>query len=299
MLRIENLRKSYGSLEVLKGINMSIAKGDVYGFLGKNGCGKTTTMNILCNIIKKDSGEIIFDGEEENKSLKIGYLPETPALYGYMNSEEYLEYIAACCNYQGDVKHRIAEVIDTVGMTGRAKRAIKTYSRGMNQRAGIAAAIFNHPDLLVLDEPTSALDPQGRSEVMDIITRLADEGCTIILCTHILPDVERVANRIGIMRNGVMMLEDSIGNIVENNTANGVELKISDPNPQKMNIIKNIDFAKGVEFNERNGRFNVYADNAEECAAQLLQLLAANNIVPENFNILKTSLEEIYIKAVS
>mgnify|MGYP002563858060 FL=1 len=209
MLHIKNLHKSYGAFEVLKGLDMNVNKGDIYGFLGKNGCGKTTTMNIVSNIIPKDSGEIIFGKE----NCKVGYLPETPSMFTYMNGYEYLDYIAACCRYKGDKKKRIDEVINLVGMAEGGKRRIKGYSRGMNQRIGIAAAIFDNPDLLILDEPTSALDPQGRAEVMNIIKQLADMGTTIILCTHILSDVERTANRIGIVRDGRMAVEGTMAEI--------------------------------------------------------------------------------------
>ena len=209
MLHIKNLHKSYGAFEVLKGLDMNVNKGDIYGFLGKNGCGKTTTMNIVSNIIPKDSGEIIFGKE----NCKVGYLPETPSMFTYMNGYEYLDYIAACCSYKGNKKKRIDEVINLVGMAEGGKRRIKGYSRGMNQRIGIAAAIFDNPDLLILDEPTSALDPQGRAEVMNIIKQLADMGTTIILCTHILSDVERTANRIGIVRDGRMAVEGTMAEI--------------------------------------------------------------------------------------
>jgi len=155
MLKITGLTKSYKNFSVLRGLNMNIEKGDVYGFLGTNGCGKTTTMNIICNIIAKDSGKIAF----ENESIKIGYLPESPALFGYMNGFEYLDFIGACCEYEGDIKKRTAEVLHLTGMQFNAQRYIKGYSRGMIQRIGIAAALYAHPDLLILDEPTSALDP--------------------------------------------------------------------------------------------------------------------------------------------
>lgn len=128
MLHIKNLHKSYGAFEVLKGLDMNVNKGDIYGFLGKNGCGKTTTMNIVSNIIPKDSGEIIFGKE----NCKVGYLPETPSMFTYMNGYEYLDYIAACCSYKGDKKKRIDEVINLVGMAEGGKRRIKGYSRGMN-----------------------------------------------------------------------------------------------------------------------------------------------------------------------
>jgi ABC-2 type transport system ATP-binding protein len=122
---------------------MSLEKGDIYGFLGTNGCGKTTTMNIICNIIAKDEGDIYFN----DSSIKIGYLPESPALYGYMSGYEYLNFIGACCNYKGSIEARTNEVLDITGMTVGAKRRIGGYSRGMNQRIGIAAALYAHPPL--------------------------------------------------------------------------------------------------------------------------------------------------------
>jgi ABC-2 type transport system ATP-binding protein len=209
MLKITNLKKSYKKHPVLTDLNMTLEKGDIYGFLGTNGCGKTTTMNIICNIIAKDEGEISF---EEN-NIKIGYLPESPALYGYMNGYEYLNYIGACCNYSESITQRTNEVLEITKMTFAANRLIGGYSRGMNQRIGIAAALFGNPDLIILDEPTSALDPQGRAEVMAIISKLASDGSTIILCTHILADVERVANKIGILKDGIMAVEGLIPDV--------------------------------------------------------------------------------------
>ena len=211
MVRIRNLCKKYGSFSVLRGLSMDIEKGDVYGFLGRNGCGKTTTMNIITNIIPKDEGEIsIGDG----RPVKIGYLPESPVIYGYMTSREYLEYIAACCNYDGDVQSRVKEVLDIVGLTKAADRRAKVYSRGMTQRLGMGAAIIGKPELLIFDEPTSALDPEGRAEVIEIIERLKGMGSTIILSTHILSDVERVANRIGIMTNGALAEQGGLNDIL-------------------------------------------------------------------------------------
>lgn len=132
-----------------------------------------------------------------------------------MNGFEYLEYIAGCARYAGDVKKRIAEVLEITGMSEGGKRRIKGYSRGMNQRMGIAATIFDNPDLIILDEPTSALDPQGRAEVIGIIQNLTATGATILLCTHILSDVERVASRIGILKNGRLALEGSISDVMK------------------------------------------------------------------------------------
>ncbi|MCL1831580.1 MAG: ABC transporter ATP-binding protein [Oscillospiraceae bacterium] len=297
MLKITNLRKKYKNFPVLKGLNMNLQKGDVYGFLGKNGCGKTTTMNIICNIVGKDEGKIEF-ANETNKA-KIGYLTETPALYGYMNGYEYLKFIASCANYAGDVDARIAEVLQVTGMTEGACRRIKGYSRGMNQRLGIAAAMFDHPELLILDEPTSALDPEGRAEVMEIIRGLKADGATIILCTHIITDVERVANRVGIMKDGVIMEEGAIDEIVTKyrSQSTGISVTLTTPDAaiaEEMRMLPSISFS---DYNPVSGAVMLGAADAERAAVlydELISLVYRKKIRISQMFTQKTTLEDIY-----
>jgi len=298
MLKISGLTKSYKRFQVLKGLNMNLEKGDVYGFLGKNGCGKTTTMNIICNIIAKDEGEITFSSE----NTKIGYLPETPALYGYMNAYEYLDFIGACCRYEGDIKQRTAEVLDITGMKDGAERQIKGYSRGMNQRIGIAAALYAKPELIILDEPTSALDPAGRAEVMEVIRRLADDGATIILCTHILADVERVANKVGILNNGIMQVEGEIG-AVKKQFAEGniINVRLREYTTEAVSALCSIDMAQRSEASETSG-VTVYAKEGvseKDLYNKVIMTLAENNILPETLGFKRMTLEDIYIGITS
>ncbi len=298
MVQIRDLRKSYGSFHVLDGLNMTIRKGDVYGFLGKNGCGKTTTMNIICNVIPKDGGEIVL-GETPEEKIKIGYLPETPALFGYMNGYEYLEYIAGCANYKGDVKKRIAEVLEITGMTEGGKRRIKGYSRGMNQRMGIAATIFNNPDLIILDEPTSALDPQGRAEVIGIIQNLAATGATILLCTHILTDVERVANRIGIVKNGKLAVEDTISGLLNSRSAASVEVCLSPYSEEAAALLLSADFATGGQQFPASGMVALDVPNPEEDMLNVMRLLSDKQIHVSRVSVTRPTLEQIYLDTIS
>lgn len=297
MVEIKNLNKSYGKFKVLDNLNMSIGKGEVYGFLGKNGCGKTTTMNIICNIIPKDEGEIIL-GEDGNDKIKIGYLPETPALFDYMNGYEYLEYIAACAGYKGDVRARIAEVLDITGMTEGGRRRIKGYSRGMNQRLGIAATIFDNPDVVILDEPTSALDPEGRAEVIRIINNLTSTGCTILLCTHILSDVERVASKIGIMKNGRLAVEDSINNILEKYVVDSIDLIPAYVNDEVKAIINAAPFAKSVSYFEANNRFIIDVDSINDGTKQLMGYLSEKDIPIRSLVAARPTLEQVYLDII-
>ena len=278
---------------------MHIEKGDVYGFLGRNGCGKTTTMNIIANIIEKDEGDIVLGAglTGEPQPITIGYLPESPMIYNYMTAREYLEYIGACCEYNGDIPKRVNEVLDIVGLTQAADRRSKGFSRGMTQRLGMGAAILNNPDLLIFDEPTSALDPQGRAEVISIINNLKSMGWTIVLSTHILSDVERVANRIGIMNGGVLAEEGSLIEILRRNGGDVVNLKVYELTQEQKIKLLSVDFAR-AEYNDANGFFRFGTENVQECAGKLLQLMSENAIIPENFNMGTASLEEVYQKVV-
>lgn len=296
MVKIRNLKKSYKGFPVLRGLCMDINDGDVYGFLGRNGCGKTTTMNIICDIIPKDEGEIALGDSPESK-VTIGYLPESPMIFGYMTAREYLEYIAACNEYDGDIKKRTAEVLDVVGLTSAADRRTKGFSRGMTQRLGIGAAIFRNPDLLIFDEPTSALDPQGRMEVVDIINRLKDMGRTIVLSTHILSDVERVANRIGIMNGGVLAEEGALKDILKKYSGDVISLSVRNLTQEDKIALLKVDFARG-EYNDQTGTFRFGTDNSEDTAKRLMKMLSDNEMIVESFQIGTASLEEVFKKVV-
>lgn len=292
MVKIRGLKKAYGNFSVLRGLDMNINDGDIYGFLGRNGCGKTTTMNIIADIIEKDDGEIELNG---GKPVKIGYLPESPMIFGYMTAREYLGYIASCVDYEGDIDKRVSEVIEIVGLASAADRRAKGFSRGMTQRLGMGAAILGKPDLLLFDEPTSALDPQGRLEVIEIINRLKEMGCTIVLSTHILSDVERVANRIGIMTGGMLAEEGGLSDILKKYGGEIVNLTVKNLAREDKIALLSVDFAR-AEYDEKLNLFRFGSDNADETAKRLIKLLAERDMIAESFKIGTATLEEIFRK---
>lgn len=292
MVKIRGLKKAYGNFSVLRGLDLNINDGDVYGFLGRNGCGKTTTMNIIADIIEKDDGDLELNG---GKPVKIGYLPESPMIFGYMTAREYLGYIASCIGYDGDIEKRVSEVIEIVGLTSAADRRTKGFSRGMTQRLGMGAAIFGKPDLLLFDEPTSALDPQGRLEVIDIINRLKEMGSTIVLSTHILSDVERVANRIGIMTGGMIAEEGELTEILKKYGGDIINLTVKNLTQEDKIALLRINFAR-AEYDEKINLFRFGSENADETAKQLMKLLAQRDMIAESFKIGTATLEEIFRK---
>ena len=293
MVRIEKLYKSYKFHPVLNGLDMHVKTGEVYGFIGENGSGKTTTMNILCNIIKKDTGLITLNG---GNKYRIGYLPESPMLFTYMNAHQYLEYIGACCEYPGDIKARNKELLKLVNLTDAANRKIKGYSRGMNQRLGLATAIYMDPDIIILDEPTSALDPQGRAEVIKIILYLKSIGKTVILSTHILTDVERVADTVGILHGGVLIDQDNLAAMLSKHSNNSIIISPLAGNEQIHKKIMEIDF--GNVTPDGNGSYEIQVENIEQDGVKLQNYLKENDINLSGYYVNKVTLEDIYLKAV-
>lgn len=211
ILQIDDLHKSFGENDVISGLDLSVEENTIYGFIGSNGSGKTTTMKMVLGLLKQDAGEIhvneekvIFGNTATNRH--IGFLPDVPEFYTYMNAEEYLKLCAEITGIEKPgQKERIDHLLDLVGLKG-VKTRIKTYSRGMKQRLGIAQALINKPKLLICDEPTSALDPKGRREILNILQQIKGET-TVIFSTHILTDVERICDKVGILYEGKIRKE--------------------------------------------------------------------------------------------
>ena len=222
ILRTTNLFKKYKDKEVITDVNMNIKKGEIYGFLGPNGAGKTTIMKMMLNLVKPNGGEIEVFGEKLNhKSYeilkRIGSIIEYPVFYDKLTGRENLEIH---CEYMGYYdKSTIDKAIEIVNLTGIDNKAVKDFSLGMKQRLGIARAIITKPELLILDEPINGLDPIGIKEIRDILKMLNKEyGITILISSHILGEVEQIADTIGIINNGKFIEEVSMESIRENNT---------------------------------------------------------------------------------
>ena len=207
IVNVDNLVKRYNDYTALDGLNFGVEEGDIFGFLGPNGAGKTTTIRILTGIIKADSGNILINGYDifrEPMAVKeiINALPESNGYYEWMTAREYLEFFSNL--YEEEMSgQEIDSLLEAVGLNGKEGHLIRSYSRGMKQRLGIARAIVNRPKLLFLDEPTNGLDPNGRRDIHDLLIDLNKEhGTTIFLSTHLLDDVERLCNRIAIINYG-------------------------------------------------------------------------------------------------
>lgn len=229
MLHITGLCKSFGDKEVLQGVDLAVPEHSIFGFIGKNGSGKTTTMKTVLGLLKPDSGEITVNGErvtfgENNTNKYIGYLPDVPEFYSFMTAEEYLRFCAEITDMsREEIDARVSELLTLVGLIGE-KHRIKGYSRGMKQRLGIAQALLNRPKLLICDEPTSALDPVGRKEILDILTS-AREQTTVLFSTHILSDVERICTDVAFLNGGVIEMQGKLADIKANSRGNEYQIE--------------------------------------------------------------------------
>jgi ABC-2 type transport system ATP-binding protein len=225
ILKTEKLRVEYASREsrsgvkvALNGLDLEVRAGQVFGFLGPNGAGKTTTMNVLLGFVHATSGEARLFGVDVREPIarqRIGYLPELTYYYKFLTAEELLRFYARIFGIpRGEADRRIDALLKLVELEHARGRTIKTYSKGMQQRVGLAQALINNPDLLILDEPTSGLDPLGRMKVREIIQRLKSEGKTVFFSSHELGEVETICDRVAIISQGELKAEGKVSDLV-------------------------------------------------------------------------------------
>jgi ABC-2 type transport system ATP-binding protein len=225
IVEIKDLRVEYcaqngrqGKKLAVKDLNLRVCAGEVFGFLGPNGAGKTTTMNVLLGFVNATAGSACLFGVNVREPIarqRIGYLPELTYYYKFLTVEELLRFYARIFRIpRREIEGRIDALLKLVELEHARKRAIKTYSKGMQQRVGLAQALINNPDLLILDEPTSGLDPLGRMKVRQIIQRLKSEGKTVFFSSHELGEVETVCDRVAIIDQGELKVEGRVGDLV-------------------------------------------------------------------------------------
>mgnify|MGYP000858768395 CR=1 FL=1 len=222
MIVVENIAKSYRvsrSVQVaaVKGLSLHVDRGQVFGCIGPNGAGKSTTIKLLLNLIRPDSGSITINGmpgSEVASRSKVGYLPENPYIYDYLTAHEYLRYSGKISGMPGDtIRSRADELLAKLKLDQAAQRRISGYSKGMQQRTAIAAALIHDPELVILDEPMSGLDPLGRKLIFDLIAELKQQGKTVFISSHVLTDIERLCDRIGIIVQGKLCYEGNVSSL--------------------------------------------------------------------------------------
>ncbi|CAG7648735.1 ABC transporter ATP-binding protein [Paenibacillus allorhizosphaerae] len=218
VLSVQNVKKQIGKRLIIKGISFDVKAGEIFGFLGPNGSGKTTTIRMLVDLIRPTEGSIAICGydvqKEHDEALQyVGCIVENPELYPYLSGWENLEHFARML--PGITEERIHEVVEIVGMDHRIHDKVKTYSLGMRQRLGIAQALLNDPKLLILDEPTNGLDPQGIKELREFIRRLAEQGLSLFVSSHLLSEIQQMCDRVAIISHGEVIRVGEVSALID------------------------------------------------------------------------------------
>ena len=287
ILSLKNLDKKFGRVHAVNNLSFDIQKGNVYGILGPNGSGKSTTLGIILNVVNKTSGEFSwFDGNlSTHQALKkVGAIIERPNFYPYMTAIQNLSLI---CKIKDISTEKINEKLKIVNLFERRNSKFKTYSLGMKQRLAIASALLNNPEILILDEPTNGLDPQGIHEIREIIQKIAKNGTTILLASHLLDEVEKVCSHVVVIREGVKLYS---GRVDEMSASHGLfELNTNEPKNKLISILNNNSNIGSVK---EEGDLIVAHLTKEMEASEINNYLFKNGITVSHLVKRKPSLEE-------
>lgn len=295
ILNINHLAKRFGEKEVLKGIDLSVKAGGIYGFIGQNGSGKTTTMKAILGLLKPDSGEIFVCGEKVNfgetkTNRHVGYLPDVPEFYSFLTAREYLRLCGESLGMNNvEITHRSSELLKLVSLENE-KHRIKGYSRGMKQRLGIAQALLGRPKLLICDEPTSALDPMGRKEILDILLSVKDQT-TVLFSTHILTDVERICTDVAFLHNGKIAMQGSVADLKKLHPSQDYYIQLQRPSDTNALLTAFSDARM-----DKDGK--IIFSGEEDCLFKLLGYLSAQKILISEIKRIEPTLENLFMEVV-
>jgi ABC-2 type transport system ATP-binding protein len=299
MLKIENLIKDYSTgflrkkVRVLQDVSFSVNRGEIFGFVGPNGAGKTTTFKVILGFVSITGGRVELMGEpigDVNVKRKIGYLPENPYFYDYLTGEELLQYMGELHGVNGDrLSRRVDDLLEKVKMTHARKIQLRKYSKGMLQRVGIAQALINDPEFLILDEPMSGLDPIGQREIRELILEQKEFGKTILMSSHILSDVEALCDRVAIIINGKVVKSGELGKLFEDiHSIYEMHLRIEDETI--LNYLSDLNV--GIE--KRAGLIVLKFD--EDIKAKVLEVVSGYGGDIMTLHPLRKSLEGLFVE---
>ena len=307
MLTIENLTKQYGKFLALDHLNLHIDKGEIYGVVGPNGAGKTTTMRIVCGLLKATSGSVTVDGidaikQPDDIKRKVGYVPDFFGVYDNLKVMEYMEFYGSMYGMERQEIDDISEgLLELVNLSDKKDAFVDTFSRGMKQRLCVARALIHNPDLLVLDEPNSGLDPRARFEMKEVLKNLRSMGKTILISSHILPELSELCTSVGIMEHGRLVTSGKVDDIIDASQGNQpIHMKVvyaetEEPlNQYVATILKEQPFVEKVSFTDDEVLIHFRGDDLE--AARLLNKLFDHHIMVSHYYREKENLESLFLE---
>jgi len=306
VINTEGLSKSFGEVHALKSLDLRVPQKSIFAFLGPNGAGKTTTIKLLLGLLKPTSGsgqilgmDIVRDSVDIRAN--IGYLPQDARFYEHMTARQMLEYTARFfyAGPQSEIDKRVNEMIELVGLEGKADRPIKGFSGGERQRLGIAQAEINYPDLLILDEPAASLDPQGRRDVLEVMSRIR-KYATIFYCTHILDDVQKVSDQVAIVNQGELVTQAPIEELLAGTGDVIYSVTLKGNTQSAYTRVSQYSWVSGIEVSQNGGGITWQVSVTDEAAAedQLMTLLVSNGLKVSNFSRKEQNLEEVFLNIV-
>ena len=301
MLVIKNLEKSYGNFKALNGLNLEIEKGEIFGFIGPNGAGKSTTMKIVSGLLSPDSGEVYVDGIDaikNNKELKdkIGYMPDFFGVYDNLRAIEYLEFYASIYGIVGEEARKLSmDLLELVNLQDKWDANVDGLSRGMKQRLCLARCLVHNPELLILDEPASGMDPRARFEMKGILKNLKEMGKTIIVSSHILSELGEICTRIGIIKNGSIVCEGTVEEVMlrASGTAPITITVLEDPE-KAIEALKQIPDVKEISLDGNKVTASVAGGDKE--AKEILKALVTQEVSVIGFAKAVGNLEDVFIQ---
>lgn len=299
IVELSDLKKTYITgirrtrFDAVKGLTLSVEKGEIFAIVGPNGAGKTSTLKMITGLIKPTSGHVKVFGEPAGQAAsrqRLGYLPEGPYFYEHLTARELLFYYGALFGMSKKVlTSRVDELIERVGLGHAHGRPIRKFSKGMRQRAGLAQALINDPELVILDEPQSGLDPVGRKDVRDLIFDLKRQGKTVILSSHILPDVEAVCDRVGVLHQGILR---EVGTLHELTSEQNASIEIlTRPIAQE-----HIDTLPHLKLHETRGQTLVLRFEGNADTRKLIEALYAIDAHIISITPQKERLEDVFLR---
>jgi len=306
VIHTDGLSKSFGKLPALKALDLRVPQKSIFAFLGPNGAGKTTTIKLLLGLIKPSSGggkilgmDIIRNSVDIRAN--IGYLPQETRVYEHMTARQTLKYTAKFfyAGPQSKIDRRVNEMIELVGLEGKADRPVKGFSGGERQRLGIAQAEINYPALLILDEPAASLDPQGRRDVLEVMSRIRQHA-TIFYCTHILDDVQRVSDQVAIINEGELVTQTSIEELLAGTGDVIYSVTLSGDTRNAYAQISQQPWVSKIEAEQNGGQTVWQVSVTDESAAKdrLMSLLVSGGLKVFNFGRKEQNLEDVFINII-
>lgn len=290
---VSNISKSFGKTRAVKDISFDVRAGEIFGLLGPNGSGKTTTIRIILDIYQPDSGKVAVLGGPmtADKKNHIGYLPEERGLYQDVSLERVLTYLASIKGMaDADIKAKLPAYLEKFDLATHAKKKCKELSKGMQQKGQVIATLIHDPELIIIDEPFAALDPINTQLVKDVLVEERNKGKAIVMCTHQMNQVESLCDRLVLVDQGRVLLSGSLEEVAERYKTNEVMIKPVDSLPASLPGVR--------EISQSNGNYKLTPEEGVT-PSHLLQMLVSNGIAMESYKVLIPSLDEIFIRVVA